>query len=118
MKSSFACVIVFVSSAAAAEHRVVAERYWHTFSAAHPVLLRVKQGDRIVTKTVDSAGFDLNGVRRTETHGNPLTGPFFIEGAKAGDALEVRIERLRLNRASGYTGYQVGIKDAPAVEKP
>ena len=118
MKSSFACVIVFVSSAAAAEHRVVAERYWHTFSAAHPVLLRVKEGDRIVTKTVDSAGFDLNGVRRTETHGNPLTGPFFIEGAEAGDALEVRIERLRLNRASGYTGYQVGIKNAPAVEKP
>ena len=104
--------------AAAAEHRIVAERYWHTFSAVHPVLLRVRPGDRIVTKTVDSAGFDLNGVRRTATHGNPLTGPFFVEGAEPGDALEVRIERLRLNRATGYTGYQVGVKDAPAMEKP
>jgi len=103
---------------AAADHRVVAERYWHTFSAGHPVLLKVQDGDRIITKTVDSAGFDLSGVRRTQTHGNPLTGPFFIEGAEPGDALEVRLDRLRLNRESGYTGYQVGIKDMPAMEKP
>lgn len=103
----------------AAVHRVVAEHYWHTFSAAHPVLLTVEPGDRIVTKTVDSAGFDFSGVRRTRTHGNPLTGPFFIKGAEKGDTIEVRIDRLRLNRASGYTGYQVGIKDAsPAGVKP
>jgi acetamidase/formamidase len=96
----------------------VAERYWHTFSAAHPVLLTVKPGDRIVTKTVDSAGFDLTGVRRTVTHGNPLTGPFFVQGAEAGDTLEVRIDRIRLNRTTGYTGYQVGLKETPPVEKP
>jgi len=78
----------------------------------------VKPGDRIVTKTVDSAGFDLTGVRRTATHGNPLTGPFFVEGAEAGDALEVRFDRIRLNRATGYSGYQVGLKDMPPVEKP
>jgi acetamidase/formamidase len=102
----------------AAEHRVVAERYWHTFSAAHPVLLKIQPGDRIITKTVDSAGFDFSGVRRTQTHGNPLTGPFFVEGAEPGDTLEVRIERIQLNRASGYTGYQVGIKDSPSMEKP
>jgi amidase len=112
------CVFVAALAAMAAEHRVVAERYWHTFSAAHPVLLTVKPGDRIVTKTVDSAGFDLNGVRRTATHGNPLTGPFFVEGAEPGDVLEVRIASLRLNRGSGYTGYQVGIKDKFPAEKP
>src|SRR5436190_24052422 len=92
------CVFVAALAASAAEHRVVAERYWHTFSAAHPVLLTAKPGDRIVTKTVDSAGFDLAGVRRTVTHGNPLTGPFFVTGAEPGDALEVRIHRIRLNR--------------------
>ena len=118
MKTLFLCVTLAAGSAQAAEHRVVAERYWHTFSAAHPVLLTVKPGDRIVTKTVDSAGFDLMGVRRTETHGNPLTGPFFVEGAEPGDALEVRIDRIRLNRTTGYSGYQVGLKDTPAVEKP
>jgi acetamidase/formamidase len=105
----------------AAQRHIVAERYWHTFSAAHPVLLRVKPGERIVTKTVDSAGFDFSGVRRTVTHGNPLTGPFFIEGVEPGDTLEVRIDRIRLNRATGYTGYQVVLKETPPglrVTKP
>ncbi len=95
MKTVFLCVILAAWTAGAAEHRVVAERYWHTFSAAHPVLSKVKPGDRIVTKTVDSAGFDLMGVRRTATHGNPLTGPFFVEGAEPGDALEVRMSCTR-----------------------
>ncbi|MCC6367712.1 MAG: acetamidase/formamidase family protein [Bryobacterales bacterium] len=119
MKIVILCGIAAAWPGIAAEHRVVAEHYWHTFSAAHPVLLTVEPGDRIVTKTVDSAGFDFSGVRRTRTHGNPLTGPFLIKGAQQGDTLEVRIERLRLNRASGYTGYQVGVKDAaPAGVKP
>jgi acetamidase/formamidase len=107
--------------ASAADHRVVADRYWHTFSAAHPILATVKPGDLIITKTVDSAGFDFSGVRRTQTHGNPLTGPFFLEGADPGDAIEVRLDRVRLNRATGYSGYQVGLKQLPpqfAVNKP
>ncbi|HZT31938.1 MAG TPA: acetamidase/formamidase family protein [Bryobacteraceae bacterium] len=91
-----------------AEHRVVAEHYYHTFSRSNPVLLRVAPGDRVITKTVDSAGFDYQGVRRTKTHGNPLTGPFYVEGAEPGDALVVRLERVRLNRNSGYTGYRLG----------
>lgn len=112
------CAVLLASPVMAAEHRIIAERYWHTFSAAHPVLLTVKPGDRIVTKTVDSAGFDLTGVRRTVTHGNPLTGPFFVEGVEAGDALEVRIDRLRLNRTTGYSGYQVGVKHTEPLAKP
>jgi acetamidase/formamidase len=115
---AFFSLTIAGSIATAADHRIIAERYWHTFSAAHPVLLKVRPGDRIITKTVDSAGFDYSGMRRTETHGNPLTGPFFIEGAQPGDALEVRIDRLRLNRATGYTGYQVGLKNLPALPKP
>jgi len=117
----FLSVALAAWPAVAAEHRVVAEHYWHTFSAAHPILRTVKPGDRIITKTVDSAGFDLTGVRRTVTHGNPLTGPFFVEGAQPGDALEVRIDRIRLNRTTGYTGYQVGVKETPPrlqVQKP
>jgi acetamidase/formamidase len=113
--------LVATFPAFAAEHRIVAERYWHTFSAAHPVLGKIKPGDRIVTKTVDSAGFDLNGVRRTLTHGNPLTGPFFVEGAAPGDTVEVHIDSIRLNRATGYTGYQTGLRQIPPelrVEKP
>ncbi len=107
-----------IAPAPAETHRVIGESYYHTFSAAHPVLARVKPGDVIVTKTVDSAGFDYQGTRRTKTHGNPLTGAFYVEGAEPGDALAVRIRRLRLNRASGYTGSQVGIKDTPESLRP
>jgi acetamidase/formamidase len=94
-------------------HRVIGETYYHTFSTSHPVLKRVKPGDRIRTKTVDSAGFDDQNIRRTKTHGNPLTGAFSIEGAEAGDALVVRLDRVRLNRDTGYTGYQISLKDLP-----
>ncbi|MFN0169943.1 MAG: acetamidase/formamidase family protein [Bryobacteraceae bacterium] len=102
-------------------HRVIGESYYHTFSKSHPVLARVKPGDRIVTKIVDSAGFDFQGIRRTKTHGNPLTGAFFIEGAEPGDTLIVRLDRVRLNRDKGYTSYQAGVSNLPAElasEKP
>ena len=105
--------LLFHLSAFPETRRVIAETYHHSFSAAHPVLLRVRPGDTIVTKTVDSAGFDYENVRRTKTHGNPLTGPFYIEGAEPGDALVVRLDRIALNRPHGYTGRSVGVKDLP-----
>lgn len=107
--------LILVAASCWAETRaIVATEYYHTFSAAHPVLLRIQPGDTVRTKTVDSAGFDFQGIRRTKTHGNPLTGPFFVAGAEPGDALAVTIRKLSLNRASGYTGYQVGLKNLPS----
>lgn len=99
-------------------HRVTGESYYHTFSAAHPVLKRVRPGDTIVTKTVDSAGFDYQGTRRTKTHGNPLTGAFYVEGAEPGDTLVVHLRKIRLNRASGYTGHRAGVKSLPTALEP
>ena len=34
---------------------------------------------------------------------NPMTGPFFVEGAEPGDALAVRIDRMTANRDEGWT---------------
>lgn len=99
----------------AAEHTVINEVNYHTFSTEHPIQARLRPGDRVITKTVDSAGFDLNGVRHTKTHGNPLTGPFWVEGAEPGDAIAVQLERVRLNRTSGYSAFRVG---AVAPETP
>ncbi|MCA2972236.1 MAG: acetamidase/formamidase family protein [Acidobacteriaceae bacterium] len=107
--------LLFAMPLAAATHTIVAESYFHSFSAAHPVLLRVRPGDTIVTKTVDSAGFDFANIRRTKTHGNPLTGPFYIEGAEPGDAIAVRIVSLQTNRRHGYTGRAVGVRELPAA---
>src|SRR5207302_10272597 len=36
--------------------------------------------------------------------GNPLTGPFYIEGALPGDTLVVKFNRIRLNRDSAESG--------------
>lgn len=113
MMRLFLLILLTLLPAAAETHTVLAETYHHTFSAAHPVLLHIRPGDTISTKTVDSAGFDFRNIRRTKTHGNPLTGPFYIEGAEPGDAIAVHIDRLTLNRPNGYTSRAVGIKDVP-----
>ena len=87
---------------------VVPTRYYRTFSRLHPVLERVKPGDRIATRTLDSGGQDEKDVVRSEPF-NPLTGPFFVEGAEPGDALVVRIESLKLNRDWGWSANRLGL---------
>ncbi|MSQ08980.1 MAG: acetamidase [Dehalococcoidia bacterium] len=89
-------------------HRVIAETYYRTFSRLYPVLAHIKPGDTVVTKTLDSGGQDDKGVRR-HVAGNPLTGPFFIEGAEAGDAISVHFSKVRLNRNWGYTSLRLGL---------
>jgi acetamidase/formamidase len=66
-------------------------------------------GDMVVTKTVDSGGRDYTGTVRHPETGNPLTGPFFIEGAMPGDAIFVHLRKLTLNRNWGFSGYRLGL---------
>jgi acetamidase/formamidase len=89
-------------------HQIRPVTYYNSFDHRHPVLARIKPGDTIVTKTIDAGGYDENG-KKAADRGNPLTGPFFIEGAEPGDALEVKIDRLRLNRNYGFTTYRLGL---------
>ena len=37
-------------------HTFLAERFYNTFSGAPPAALRIKPGDRVVTKTPDGTG--------------------------------------------------------------
>ena len=92
-----------------AEQRVGAKVYYRTFSRAHPVLARVKPGERVTTTTLDAYGQDEAGVRRHPESGNPLTGPFYVEGAEPGDAIAVRFHRMKMNRNWGYTAYRLGL---------
>lgn len=89
-------------------HQVVATTYYNTFSRAHPVLKRVRPGDTVVTKTIDAGGQDEKDVRRGQPS-NPLTGPFYVEGAEPDDALIVRFTKLRMNRRWGWTAYRLGL---------
>ena len=78
------------------------ERFYNTFSGAHPPALRIKPGERIVTKTVDAGGTDWNGKPVTQGP-NPQTGPFFIEGAEPGDMVAVTFNKIEINRTTAYS---------------
>ncbi len=75
--------------------------------------LNIFPGDTVETKSVDAGGIDENGVRRARG-GNPLTGPFYVEGAWPGDTLVVHLKRVRLNRGTAGSGTEmVGSALAP-----
>ncbi|MDW8354397.1 MAG: acetamidase/formamidase family protein [Bryobacterales bacterium] len=93
---------------AAETHHVVAETYYHTFSRSHPVLRKIRPGDLVVTKTIDAFGIDEKDVRRADP-GNPLTGPFFVEGAEPGDGLLVHFRKIRMNRRWGWSAWRLGL---------
>lgn len=95
-------LLVAPGAVLAETHRLIPQRFYNTFSAAHPPALRIKPGDRVITKTIDAAGADWDG--KVVARGpNPQTGPFFVEGAEPGDTLVVTIETLETNRATAYS---------------
>src|SRR4051794_28114113 len=80
-----------------------ASQFHRYFSGTIAPVLKLWPGDTLHTETVDAGGFDKKGVRRSRG-GNPLTGPFYVEGALAGDTLVVRLKRIRLNRDTARSG--------------
>jgi acetamidase/formamidase len=95
-------------SATSQTYDVIAGTYYNTFSRMHPVLRRIRPGDTVTTETLDSSGRDKGGERRGQPS-NPLTGPFYVEGAESGDMLVVRLTKVALNRNWGYTAYRLGL---------
>ena len=75
----------------------------YVYGAAEPVA-RLKSGDVLETNTVDAfgnaiqkPGDTLNLVKGD----NPLTGPFYVEGAQPGDTLAVKILDLQVDGNQG-----------------
>src|ERR671911_1712467 len=106
-KTVFATLAVLAASSligaqAPSTHRFTPERFYNTFSFAHPPALKIRPGDRVITKTIDASGTDWNG-KPVAQGPNPQTGPFYVEGAEPGDAVVVTIERIEINRATGYS---------------
>ena len=89
-------------SAPAETHRFEPTRYHNTFSFAHEPALRIKPGDRVVTKTIDARGYDAAN-DQVGARPNPQTGPFFVEGAEPGDVLVVRFEKIEPSRATAWS---------------
>lgn len=105
---SLFCTATAFAQAPAAPGRVV--RYpldpktlKYDFATAEPVA-RLKPGDILETNTVDCFGNAIKKPGDTLSLApgdNPLTGPFYIEGAEPGDTLVVRILDLEVDGDQG-----------------
>ena len=82
--------------------------FYNSFDHRHPVLARIKPNEVVQTRTIDAGGVDENS-KPTGVRGNPLTGPFYVEGAEQGDSIEVRFRRIRPNRDWGFSTFRLGL---------
>lgn len=74
----------------------------HNTFGSHEPVLRLASGDTLVAQTLDAHGFDGDCRQRGEDP-NPMTGPFFVEGAAPGDTLAVEIIRVSPACSTGWT---------------
>ena len=82
-------------------HTFSPTRFYNSIGSHEPVL-KVGDGDTVVTETLDAHGFDRHGEKRADGP-NPMTGPFYVSGAEPGDALLIRIDRITMIRSTGWT---------------
>ncbi len=95
-----------------AVHHFEPTRYYSTLGPHEPVL-HIAPGDTVITTTIDAGGRDRAG-RQVAEGANPLTGPFYVEGARRGDTLVLVLEHLAPNREHGYSSTAI----APNVVDP
>jgi acetamidase/formamidase len=67
-----------------------------------PPVARVHAGDIIETNTVDADGKAVEAAGYKVRGFNPLTGPFYVEGAEPGDTLVVRFLKLDVDGDQGF----------------
>jgi acetamidase/formamidase len=106
---------------------VPANVHWGWFDARTPPAVRIRSGDRVRVETMVARGIErprLAGMRdpqfdprevaleaAVKERGpgpHPMTGPIFVEGAEAGDLLEVRLEEIRPLSNWGVSGFLPG----------
>jgi amidase len=82
------------------------QQFHNFYSPTLVPVMHLFPGDSVRTRALDSRGQDRDGKPRAP-RGNPLTGPFYIEGAMPGDTLVVHLDRVRTNRDSAYQTNQI-----------
>ena len=97
---------------------------WGYYSSAVKPVLRIKSGDTVTVQTMitnsperlmaegvkpDQVPEELKAiyaeVKDKGPGGHILTGPIFVEGAEAGDTLEVRIVKIKLGATYAYNSF-------------
>jgi len=95
--------------------RITRDNTTVVFDRRDPPVARVRPGERFVVETEDSrSGMTrtpetttpehLLAMRARGYHGNPVTGPVYVEGARAGDTLAVHVHEQECD-SLGYQGY-------------
>ena len=95
--------------------RLTRDKISYVFDRRLEPVLRVASGETFIVETEDSRTGRtrtpetttpefLRAMRAKGYHGNPVTGPIYIEGAEPGDALAVRIHDMKSDTL-GYLGY-------------
>ena len=102
--------IVPAQTASVVKYQAAIENVKYVYSSSQPVA-RLKSGDILYTNTLDCFG---NAIRKPgdtlalAKGDNPLTGPFFIEGAQPGDTLAVKILDLQIDSDQGIGAFAPG----------
>jgi amidase len=106
-----AIVLLFLATLACAQEQPRVVRYSpkpsdlkYTYSASHAPVARLKSGDILETNTFDCFGNAIKKPGDTLSMApgdNPLTGPFYIEGAEPGDTLAVKILDIQVDGNQG-----------------
>jgi acetamidase/formamidase len=109
--------LLFVVSCAAAAQTTHVAKYHagvndvnYVYGPAKPVA-HVKSGEIIETNTLDAFGNTVKkpGDKLSAVKGvNPLTGPFYVDGAQPGDILAVKILDLKVDGNQGVGGFAPG----------
>src|SRR5277367_5561790 len=92
------------------KYRATIKNVKYVYGVAQAVA-RLKPGDILDTNTLDCFG---NAIQRPgdtlsmSKGDNPLTGPFYIEGAEPGDTLAVKILDLQVDSNQGVGGFAPG----------
>jgi amidase len=96
-------------------HRFSPDRFFNTIGPHAPVM-RIQDGDTVIAATVDAHGHDALEAQ-VGHNPNPMTGPFFVEGAGPGDTLAVTLDMIEMTRRQGWTrqGLARNVVDPDAV---
>src|ERR1700726_836110 len=108
MRPRYPIALLFASSLIAQNRPILPDHYYRTFSHTNPVFQRIKPGEGVVTRTLDSGGQNERN-EQMSPGSNPLSGPFYIEGAEADDAVVVKLRKVRVNRNWGYSAYRLAL---------
>jgi acetamidase/formamidase len=133
-RSSFAVLLLVAAGPLSAQQPAVHELkmipaniHWGWFDAKTPPVLRIRSGDRVRVETMVARGIErprLAGMRdqdfdprevaleaAVKERGpgpHPMTGPIYVEGAEAGDVLEVRMDDIHPLSNWGVSGFLPG----------